>query len=894
MIMTRDNCVYYKWVGKTGILVMLLMTLLSARELCKARLDCPPDFDGETVYVGYDVVMLAEAFEHCAPTEVLETDTTPDTISLFLIIDHSSSMSIMDPTSNRYKGACELIDSMAAQSPASEIGIAVFSNKLLYHHDDDSFFKQLSNTQGWNDSYVPLTKLNSQVGSMSATEKLKWAIEVDPSQQDLGNNYTLVNGNYNNSGRNSYTGTTDISLAFEAAKEAFQSATYEKKRHYVVLFSDGIAQNVDAAREPYLLEYIDGEDAATTFTAYFVKTGMPIPNEIKNMTTNIKENGYSATNQFSDVWRTQGEISEFFGKIFGVITGGIKVITSTPKSMTINGVTSTTFDSVDAFFDPLFAVLDKNGELTLDVSYTWHWNDPKNKDTTATYSVSVKQASNPDLESIDCWNQGRLCFVFDGAEISFARPDQLTLDLRFYPPDSGNVPSIGTTVAVELTNVGGSDKLDLTLNKEALGRFYEVTFTREYAAAVAGDNILQNSANDSLIAVYRNADIPLDTVRHAITVNPPIELAVHHAFYKDEDADGFPEMIGAMQAGGEVLTGEECDMIKEYMDILGPRNIVYVESVTPCSYGFTIAIPENDTREPFTGVYYGNAGAIDEKVNIEEIGLPSGQTFPYTNAEIYDSMAPVVLKGVFCPGFMKKEGVTVLDTLVVTFSETVPTPTPTDQEPFKFLDLSANDNSKTWRMKLTPVVKQESAVQTFLVESLLSRNPPQWYPQDGDSLWIDHTAHVEDLLRNVQDNEFNRRAPLSIKPYQFAITVIAVPNPLTPDDLEEVIPIEGMEDKQGMVIKAKVVGPWVPHISLKGTITLFDAVGNRIRTLEGEQIDDDPKDGIKETVVFVWDGTNQYDRLVGSGAYVGIVSVVSGQSIRKKQQIMLGIQTETP
>jgi len=871
---------------------MVFITMPGARELCKARLDCPPDYDGETVLVGYDAVMLAESFEHCAPTEVLETDTIPDTISLFIIIDHSSSMSIMDPTSNRYKGACELIDSIAARSPASEIGIAVFSNKLLHHYDDDSFFKKLSNSQGWNDSYVPLTKLNTQVGGTSAPEKLKWAIEVDPSQKDIGNNYTLVNGNYNNSGRNSYTGTTDISLAFDAAKEAFESATYARKRHYIVLFSDGIAQNVDAAREPDMLKYIDGKDAATTFTAYFVKTGMPIPNEIKLMTTNIKENGYSTTNPFSDVWRTQGEISEFFGKVLGVITGGIKVITSTPKSMTINGVTSTMFDSVDVFFDPLFAVLDKNGELTLDVSYTWHWNDPKNKDTTATYTITVMQGSNPDLESIDCWNQGRLCFVCDGAEITAARPDQLMLDIRFYPPDSGNVPPLGNTVAVTLTNADGSDKLDLTLNKEALGRFYEATFTREYAAAVTGDSILQNTLNDSLIALYRNPDIPLDTLRHAITVMPTIDLEIHRAFYCDEDADGFPEKIGAMQIGGEILTAEECDLIKEYMDILGPRKIVYVESVKPCSYGFSIEIPEYDTREPFTGVYCTKSGAVDEQVNIEEIGLPSGQTFPYTLAEINDSMAPVVLKGVFCPAYREKESETVLDTLVVTFSEEVPTPT--DREPFKFLDLSANDNSKTWRMVLTPVKKIESTVQTFLVESLLSRIPPQWYPQDGDSMWIDNTAHVEDLLRNVQEHAHNRRAPLLIKPYRFTITVTAVPNPSSPDDLEKVIPVEGIKEQQGMVIKAKVVGSWVPHIGLKGSITLFDAVGNSIRTLEGEQVDDDPKDGIKETVVFVWDGSNEYDRMVGSGAYMGIIEVISGQGIKKNQQIILGIQTETP
>ncbi len=872
--------------------LFLIQSFLHGRELCRATLDCPPDYDGETVSVDYNVVMLSEIFEHCAPTHVVETDTNPDTISLFMIIDHSSSMSIMDPTSVRYKAACTLIDSIAKISPASEIGIAVFSNKLLHHYDDDPLFVQLTNSQGWNDSYVPFIRLDSQVGGMDASDKLKWAIEVDPAQKDNGNNYLLVNGNYNNSGRNAYTGTTDISLAFEAAKEAFQSAIYVKKRHYIVLFSDGIAQNVDAAREPYITDYIDGNNVPATLTAYFVNKGQPIPPEIKDMTNNIKNNGYSSTNIKSDVWRTQGEIDEFFGKILGNVIGGPIEFTSTPLSLTVNGVTTTQFDSVDAFYSPVFCALDKDGELTLDVSYTWHWNDPIDKDTTATYTVNIKQSNNPELESVNCWLQGRLNFVYNGTDIQVAQPDQLVLDIRFFPPDSGDFPPLPTPVKVTITTIDGTDKVDLTLTLENSGRWYEATFTREYANVNSSDTIIQNTMNDELIAIYRNPDIPLDTLRHAIPVQPLIEMGLNLAYYLDEDANGHPDKIGTVQAGGELLNAGECDIIKEYMKILSPRNVKYINSVDPALFGFTITIPQPEPgdRPPYTGLYYDKNSAIDEKVQIDKKQLPSGQTFPYTHIEIQDSMAPVVLNGVYCPAYIIKEGNIVFDTLVVTFSE--PVVTPKNMRPFNFFDL--DDSSREISMVLDYVEDKEDAVQRFLVKSIETNNNVPWYPENGDSLRINHEANVYDLLRNIQDNKQNCKGPLTVRPFHFEINVTICPNPLTPEDLEQTISIEGIEGEiTGMIIMVKVIGSSLPpDIDLDGSLTIFDAVGNTISQLKGTAIDNDSqKDGIKETVVFNWQGKNSNNRNVSSGTYLGVVTIESDQGVKKRQDILLGVKT---
>ena len=153
-------------------------------------------------------------------------------------------MSIMDSTGIRYRLVQSLIDTLFAKSPASEVGIAVFSNQLLHSHQDDPFFVQLD--PRWHDSYVPLTRLDRSVGGMSAVEKLKWAVKIasNPGDTDGGGNLRLLNGNYSPTGRlnywgidGGYNGTTDVTLGFEAARKAFLSASYPREDQYIVFLS---------------------------------------------------------------------------------------------------------------------------------------------------------------------------------------------------------------------------------------------------------------------------------------------------------------------------------------------------------------------------------------------------------------------------------------------------------------------------------------------------------------------------------------------------------------------------------------------------------------------------------------------------------------------------------
>ncbi len=778
---------------------------LNARELCRARLDCPPDFDGDTAYVDYDAVMLAEIFEHCAPDSVKEgiIDTAKDTVSLFVIIDQSSSMKVMDPCATRYSVASNLIDSIYKYSPASEIGIAIFSNKLLHNYEDDTFFDQLDNSQarGWNDSYVPLTRLDTQVNGMSAVDKLKWAIALSDTALDPGGNRLLLNGDYGTSGRKPYTGGTDISLGFEAAKEAFLSAIYEPKRRFIVFLSDGVHQLIDTARQPYATDYIEGQGIPTTFTAFFINQGQPIPDEINTMTLNIQNNGYSENNIYSDVWGTQSNVNTFLEKIMtNVIGDGLKYFTSTPVSMTINGITTSTFDDTFAFFDTIFAPFNKNGEVTLNVSYTCHWNDPIDKDVTKTYAIHVKHGNIPDLESVDCWNQGRIYFYdTSGNNITVAGPSQTLLEVRFFPPDSGNFPPLGNTVNLELTNADGSDILNLTLQLDQVTQtYYSTTFMRDYGTPVM-DAILQNSNTDSIIATYRNPVIPLDTVRYGINVLPLLDLTVTSAGYLDQNANGHPDLITVAQGGGQVLTAADCNLLNPFTSIASPRNVGAPLSLVPAIKGFNIAISEPLIALPGkTDLYQDATNAVNERlyINAGSTMLSSCSYFPFTNTTIMDKMAPVINSA----PYYDFPGTIDWDTLKIIFSEDVSSIVHNQPFVFKSLLLDSSFYLNVAR------VRTDSNIVVFRVQP----DPAAPAVQPGDSISINSTAMVADRNSNMQSSPDNIRRPLTYYHVYKLETVIYLDTYSHPDGLIDVIHV-----KTNVVPDTAMINALISNGSLK-------------------------------------------------------------------------------
>jgi hypothetical protein len=419
--------------------------------------------------------------------------------------------------------------------------------------------------------------------------------------------------------------------------------------------------------------------------------------------------------------------------------------------MIINGDSATMFDDTFAYYETPLVPLNAHSPTTLNVTYTWHWQPPINKNETKEYTVVIRHSNVgiPDLESVDCWNRGKIKYYYNTNEIVAAGPTHTLVEVRFFPPDSGNYPPItGNTVELTLTNNNASDTLPLTLDKDITGTFFTTTFNRQYASPDPSDGILQNSNTDSIRAIYRNPVIPIDTLRYAISVLPFLDLSVKKVYYLDINANGYPDTVRFEQGGGRVLSTEDCTVLKPFISFITPRQIA-AQTVEPMILGFDVGVNEETGTVPNTGLYN------DERINIicNNVTLPSGTTFPYTDTVIADSMAPVIVRA----DYYDLADTLKIDTLKVVFSEDVRTITNT--EPFKF----NRDTIPEFKLRLA-YVRTDSNVVVFSVLNIAG----QTYPQKGDSIWINEIANVRDLISNRQGNPDNIRRLLN---YYFVISI---------------------------------------------------------------------------------------------------------------------------
>lgn len=715
------------------IIAGVISASINAAQLCIVRLDCPPNYQNDTVRVADNVVALNSTFTHCTPDSINEglPGKRPDTISVFFLIDHSSSMSIMDSTAIRYRVVNQLIDSIYAISPASEIGLAVFSNQLLHSFNDDPFYVQLDSR--WHDSYVPLTNLSAKIGNVSAVEKLKSSIFFS-EEKDYFNNNKLLNGNYSPTGRKDslgnnlgYNGTTDISLAFEAARKAFLDAANPKEKQYIVFLSDGISQNADIERKDSELDYITGTGVPTTFTAFFVNVNKPIPQQISSMTENIRANGYSSNNVNSKEWKTMGSESELLESLLGRLSigNGTEYYTSYPQKMIINGITGEKFDDSLVYLPKIIPLTGKY--TSVEISFSFHWNSPIGKDETRTFSTIIMQSDNPDRLPDSCFEQGTLQFFYQGNQISIIEAQQRNLEVRFFPPQGFEAD----TVDITISNSTSTDSIKLKAFRS--GEYYSAFFNREYGAPSA-DNVLQNDYTDSVIAVYRNPALPLDTLRIWARVTEPSDIAVRAAYYLDTNANGYPDVIRVVQ-GTEKLSSSDIALVKPNMTVLTPRSLSVI-NVISSPVGFDIILDEAAGPPPFTGIF------PDERLYIDRTsGLPDGGELPQTDISIADSMAPVIISGTYFDHAEKS----MTDTIEVVFSEKI-NPS-SDPYPFEFFSVSQDKN---YSLSLKHL--KDDSVSLYSVLPVIEGAPD---PMKGDSINIRPLSGVKDDKNIEQQNPGN-------------------------------------------------------------------------------------------------------------------------------------------
>ncbi|MDG5816944.1 VWA domain-containing protein, partial [Chitinispirillales bacterium ANBcel5] len=476
--------------------------IYSEGSACELVLEgCPETFDGDTIAVPSSAVALSSFIRACEIPELTRVTNPP---AIMFVIDQSASMgwSGRDQSASRYTVTRELIDSLYNTIPSAEIGLSIFGSQLYYDHDSSQYLHHYPVSSTDRGAYLQLMQLNEiYEGGQTGYEIIEELLQPDnpPTWRGLG--YPSQAG---------FTGGTNINVGFDAAKEAFGNTDIPKENQFIIFLSDG-----DAPRSSWV--YADG--VPTTFTVFFTTTSNA-PVLIQEMTENIRSNGYSSNNINSDLWAIQTSHEVLMNLLMEeVIYPFIYSLAGTATNLSVNDSVPQHAQDGEFLFAQRFALNDSITEFSFEIEYeVQNSSTGETYDTTTTSTFYVQREdgiSAPVGFGVNCWDQAVLSIAHQGQQVSEITENMDTLELIFGP--GTDTPS--GDVLLEVTNVFGSKDIETVMLNEN-GGSWSAPMSRVLSdSANPGDGIFQHRMNDSIIVVYRNPDIPLDTVRLSVPVN---------------------------------------------------------------------------------------------------------------------------------------------------------------------------------------------------------------------------------------------------------------------------------------------------------------------------------------------------------------------------------------
>jgi hypothetical protein len=810
------------------------------------------------------------------------------------IIDNSGSMSGLgsapnDQMGSRFSVTLALLDEIYARVPDAEVGVAVFENILYFDNRDDPFFTQLpGNVDGVrNQSYIPLTRLDQQLSDGTlGIEKLKEVMAIDTSRGTLydGSIDDYVHLRYIPSDMSNHTMFTNINVGFEAAKEAFRTASYPEDRQFIIFLSDGEPMGSMQAGLPS--DYFEqGENVPTTFTVFFTPD-TNAPQSLLTMTTNIRNNGYSETNPESDLWTIQTShdalLSLIIDNIFETIIFG------QPNSMTVTGIDI--FDTTTTYVDSFFLLNDRiplESDVTpFELQLSFRYIDQTSgqvRDTLITTSFYVKREPDslptpPEIE-YSCWQPPTLQILYADTQVSQVSDDMRQLEIRLTTSD----PRI-TEVTIAVQSSIDSESVVLTNT----GEYWSGTITRSIgASAISGDGNLDHQNIDSIIVVYRNPDLPLDTVRLAVPFIPPAEEVPVVAILRDTNANGqfdrldiiFPDTVTLRQNLPAVQ-----EIIQSGSFVNSDGEVVQIQPIDVQRYDDTtlhITLRENNESSPQTGWQTA-------QIDFTDVSLTTNGNSAVV-VKITDSAGPVIKKAVLFPGADDTDS----DTLRVTFSEPVDCQKLMETSPesvFVYLDGGIPSNEP-----LRDAEFGGSCSGTYQSEAIILVPNSQFeiIPWE-DSLSIrGGSQYVVDSSGTLPPAN-GRKASIELEAKN-VVELAVFPNPIVADKEIDSRILQAYSN----VVKDKTYGAVIGVHSLiplkevsvgsndraYGKAEIYDAVGNLVQSSL-------PVEGTGRSGVYgiYWNVKNRNERLVGNGTYLLIVTTTDINDAKSTRRIKLGVQ----
>ena len=512
--------------------LLLSVQITTAGEVCELKFtDCAEQFNNDTIVVPQKVVALSSSITACNTTI---SDTTGTPPSIVFVIDNSGSMkgtagtNANDGMGSRFTVTKAMLDSIYKVQPAAEVGIVVFSGHLYFDTQSSdyftSYFSALPQTYDnlANQAYLKLLKLNGNYGGKNGIDIIKDVLKTDTVSQTRGSDYVdLV---YKPTFE--LTLSTNINIAFIAAKDALSKAVNVKDRQFVIFLSDGEPQGDFQASLP-INDFQNGTGMPTTFTAFFTSNNTA-PQSLTTMTNNIRQNGYSATNPNSDLWAIQTSYTSLLKLLIDILFDDI-IISGNPSRMVINGTQSVNVSDNAFIFPGRFPL--KPNVTTFLTTTSYSYTDTTSgivRDTNVNLNFAIRRSSSapplPDGVTLTCWQQPDLQFYYNGSPISVINEQMAQVQIHLNPNEE-NITLANVSISSSL------EKANYTLT-QSNGVWSSPVNRATATRAVSGDHIIQNTEGDSLVAIYRNPELPLDTVRIAVPIvdnrGPEIQRAIYY------------------------------------------------------------------------------------------------------------------------------------------------------------------------------------------------------------------------------------------------------------------------------------------------------------------------------------------------------------------------------
>jgi hypothetical protein len=678
-----------------------------------------------------------------------------------------------------------------------------------------------------------------------------------------------VNGLFDmiDAARNDFVGTTDYTQPLEKAKEWLSGSA-----NPVIFFITDLRPTENGISE--LTSYMQNYP----IPVYGVFIGIQEPTAVKDIfmqSGNGGGNFYHISPEHSD--SLKHILKQFVGDLLAWSpSSGLVENRTNGMSAAASGAGAFTAQAGFTLMNTAHEVALQEGANQVHVTVEFASTDGQKEVREATFTVNVggvpESAFTEDLLGIYCGPPSTIA-ITDQAYTPVGALEEATtfgIDFTTAPSYVGNAADIALTTAID----NETRSLAVSSSGSGVGGRQTYNLLIGDGGGSPGNGMVEARSSDELTARWQHPYDPRDTALASASISQGISIAVTSAVYKDgrgDTADGCVDTIllyldqaSVLKAGGLDIT-----LLNEWKNQIGFGGDMA---------GLTVerAVKLSDTRVNLviahnTALVSGEQSMTITSPPVEVDGFLSWAS---TN-RIADGIAPVAVSASYY--LAADENGT--DTLSVRFSEPVSFAGTGTITPF-----ALKHGSSEYLLDLEQLSRSGSTVR-FLV-----RGEPRvrtgtasaaHLPAAGDSLSLFPAQVREQAGGNPQTYRVNRRVTLGVTG-AFDWKPVAHPNPFNP--LHEWSPAlqSTFGAGRGAIIMVQTRTKLAGLGALQGSLAIYDPVGNLVWS------DDEPRTE-KARTFFVWPGHNHSGRVVGSDAYLAVVTITTPEGAEESQRLSIGV-----